>query len=200
VKRFLSAIVATLLLSSSVYSQGGMGPGPGVKSYSSTPPVDYILTQTLGTLINPAGFDGYLGFRFTTVASPLPVTALCRWKISGNSQTHLVKLYREVDGGAGDVEIGSVSVDLSSGSDASYVCTNLGSPVTMNGSTAHYIYSQETPAGDAVYNDDTTIDSVTADVSSAINFSVYKVGAAGGRSISNGGARTFVPVNFKVQP
>ena len=127
------------------------------------PTVAYILTQTLGTLRND--YDGFVGFYFGTDANTPTVVALGRWKVAGNAQSHNLYLYKLVDGGAGDIQLGTVVVDMSAGSDASYIYVSLPSPVTLEAGVQYYVISQESNGGDEWYDSaDTTADSFTSGI------------------------------------
>jgi len=88
-------------------------------------------------------FSGEVGCRFVPRRA-LTVTHLARWKFSGNSQTHTVKLVRASD----LVVLGSVTVNLSSGSAGTMIATALGTPVALAAGTTYFLVSTETSGGD----------------------------------------------------
>jgi hypothetical protein len=99
---------------------------------------------TLGALRND--FNGWLGMKFTVGASPLSVTALGRYVISGNNATHMVKLVNSSSGT--DVPNGSVSIALSGATAGQFKFGLLANPITLSANTSYYVVSQETPGGD----------------------------------------------------
>jgi hypothetical protein len=115
----------------------------------------YILAQTLGTLRNDA--DVWVGMGFNTGSITATVTALGRWKVAGNSQSHGVKMFKYVDG-VSDILVASVGVSMTVGDAGSYVYTPLSTPITLEADTAYYIVSEEFNGGDEWYDNDTTAD------------------------------------------
>jgi len=163
---------------------------------STAPGAPYALTQTLGTPLNNQSL--YLGFYFDTGSNAPVVTHLGRWKISGNSQTHNLYLYKYVNGSS-DVQIATVSVDLSTGSAGTYVYADLGSPVTLLASTRYYVSCQEVSGGDTWYNHvNTTLDSFTAGVGTVYGSVIS--GSLGHSAVGATGSTTFGPVNLGVRP
>ncbi len=77
-------------------------PGPTTTAVTSVTPSS--------TTFNGIGWDG---MRFTVGSAPIVVTDLGRWKLSGNSGSHTLKL---VDAGSVDVPGASVAVSLAGGS------------------------------------------------------------------------------------
>lgn len=162
-----------------------------------TPSTPYVLTQTLGTLRN--NFSGCVGMDVAVTANNT-VTDLGRWKISGNSGTHLLVLALDTGGGTGTV-LQTCSVDLTTGSAASYVYCSI-TPQAISSGSQYFILSEEVSGGDQWYNIDTLITSKTAGIGTIQDGG----GATGGGCASgffNGGVpgtdAIFVPVNFKVQ-
>ena len=153
----------------------------------------YILGQTLGTPRN--NFSGYVGIQFDTGTNTPTVTSLGRWKVSGNTDTHNLYLMQFVDGSS-DIQLGTVSVDMTTGADGDYLYADLGVPVVLAASTQYYVISQETASGDQWYDDDTTVDTITPGVATVIA-SVF-AGPLGTSSVNNIGSFTYVPVNFKI--
>ena len=60
--------------------------------FGAPPAVDppLITAQTPGAPRN--NFDGSLGFRFTVGGAAITVTALGRWVVAGNAQTHVIRM------------------------------------------------------------------------------------------------------------
>jgi hypothetical protein len=163
---------------------------------SAVPGAPYVLTQTLKTPLNNQSLN--LGFYFDTGSNTPVVTHLGRWKISGNSQTHNLYLYKYVNGSS-DVQIATASVDLSTGSAGTYVYAALGSPVTLLASTRYYVASQEVSGGDAWYNHvSTTLDSFTAGVGTVYGSAIS--GSPGQSTVGETGPTAFGPVNIWVRP
>ena len=85
---------------------------------------------------------GWAGVSFTATQNET-VKELGRWKVAGNSGSHLV----EIVTASGSV-VASATVNLSSGTAGSYVYTTLGTPVLLTGGTTYYLLSQETSGSD----------------------------------------------------
>ncbi len=121
-----------------------------------------ITAQTVGTARN--NFSGKVGFQFTVGGSPITVSDLGRWVISGNSSTHTVGIYN-----SSYSALGTVTVNTSGAPAGAYLYTTLGSPIVLSASTSYYLLSDETNSGDQWYDDDTaiTMGSAAAAVNSA---------------------------------
>lgn len=143
-----------------------------------------LTAQSLGTLRNDAGLD--LGFKFTVGASPITVSALGRWVVSGNSETHDV--YIRDSGGT----LGTVNIDTSGAPAGAYFYATLGSPLVLSASTDYYIFSVENLLGDQWYSSDTT---VTA--SAEITVVGARFVLAGNPENGPDGSISYVPPNFK---
>ncbi len=81
-------------------------------------------TTTAVTSVTTFNGTGWDGMRFTVGSTPIVVTGLGRWKLSGHSGRHTLKL---VDAGHVDVPGASVTVRLASGSSGQFIYTTLGS-------------------------------------------------------------------------
>lgn len=100
-------------------------------------------TPTSGTR---SDFTAAVGTRITVGGTDLTVTDVGRWKNTGNSLTHVVKL---VDAATGiDVPGGSAVVDLSGGSVGSYVYAALAGAVTLLAGQDYYLLTAELNGGD----------------------------------------------------
>jgi hypothetical protein len=138
-----------------------------------------VTGQSLGSLRN--NFDGDVGFRFF-VNTPMTITQLGRWVVSGNSSTHIVHL--KSDAGS-DLTTASVNTSGATAGQFRYAsCT----PYVHGGGGYLRLESTEAVDDDQWYDFDTTI-TTTADISDD------------GRS-SNGvgdstGNDTYGPVSFK---
>lgn len=149
----------------------------------------FVTNQVLGTL--RSDFTGEVGMGFTVGASPITISQLGRWVVSGNSATHTVTLYSGVIGGPA-TSLGAVSI-ATSGALVGFKYGTLGTPQTLTALTRYFILCGETNGGDQWYNDDTVLTTTAAAV---CNGSVYL----------NSGLLTdstlvlnhaFVPVTFK---
>lgn len=141
----------------------------------------WVTGQTLGT---PSTGAFGVGARFTIGASPVTVTCLGRWVISGNSQTHVIRIRNNAG-----TDLGSVTVDCSGATPGEYVYAALSPPVVLAASTQYWIYSDE-GAGDQWYFGGTTA-SVTA--VATLTGSAYWDGA--NNAVTNG--ENYGPVSFK---
>ncbi|MEO8425632.1 MAG: Ig-like domain-containing protein, partial [Verrucomicrobiota bacterium] len=146
----------------------------------------FVTGVTLGALRND--FNGWLGMKFTVGASPLSVTALGRYVISGNSRTHTVKLVNASNGT--DVPNGSVSIALSGATAGQFKYVGLGSPITLLANTAYYVVCQESPGGDDWADESTA---VTTSGAASCDGSILSTAGWRYRPPAN---TTFVPVNF----
>jgi hypothetical protein len=131
---------------------------PAAGGGSST---NFITGETLGVLNN--NVTDLLGFIMTTGATPITITDLGRWKISGNSLTHTIYI---IDiGSAGmtnpGTSLGSAVVNLSGGTIGAFNYTTLGSPVTLAGSHQYLVVSSETASGDQWYDQTTVVTTTT---------------------------------------
>jgi RHS repeat-associated protein len=100
-------------------------------------------------------YSGWVGMRILTGDSPVWVTRLGRWVLSGNSGSHTVKLVTASTGV--DVSGGSVSVNTSGASTNRFLYTDLASPIQLAANTAYYLVSLETNGGDRWYQNDTML-------------------------------------------
>jgi hypothetical protein len=157
-------------------SSGGGTPNLFTTFTNGTPRND--VTDSLGAIFSVAN-----GFSIT-------VDALCRWKISGNSQSHTVYL---VEYSPSFSNIASVSIDMSTGTAGTFTCVNLGTPQTLAGNQSYAILSAETNGGDQWYGDSTSYTGSfanTSGVASAID-AIPPVGPI----FNSTGLFTFGPVN-----
>jgi hypothetical protein len=156
----------------------------------------YILGQTVGTPRSDA--DIYAGFVFNTgTQDPVvvtTVTALGRWKIAGNGLSHLVKLFKYVDG-TNDIQLGEVGVSMTIGDAGTYVYTNLATPVVLEGDTTYYVVSQEVIDGDQWYDNDSTAN-ITAPFAATFYGAAISDGAGGSFENTAGNPAVYGPVNM----
>jgi hypothetical protein len=167
---FILVAVALVLVGIPVFlTSNGQQPMPvpgGLRTYGTGTPTPTPTPPNLFTGITNgtarSNFDGSVGESFTTGIGVTPTVAqMCRWKISGNSQTHTVYLVDDLD----NTVLASVSVDMSTGSAGSWVCTALGSPFTLSATHNYSIMSGESNGGDQWYNDDSTIGGIYTGIS-----------------------------------
>jgi hypothetical protein len=150
--------------------------GPFVIAYSNSSPRN--------------DFSGFVGMSFTIGGSDLSVQALGRVCLSGNLNTHAVKLVSASTGA--DVAGGSVSVAMSGCSAGQFVYGNLPSAVTLSKGIKYYVVSQETAGGDTWYD---LTGSITVTADAQVNGPLYSYNGAW---IQNGtGKLSYVPVNFQ---
>ena len=97
-----------------------------------------------------SNFTGWVGFRFTVGASPLTVTHVGRWVVSGNSQSHVVKLVASAT--QTDVAGGSATVPTSGQGAGAFTYVALNTPITLSANTAYYLVSHEANGGDQWYD------------------------------------------------
>jgi RHS repeat-associated protein len=137
-------------------------------------------------------FSGWVGMRFQVGSSPVVVTELGRWVVSGNSQTHTMKL---VQANGTDLAGGTTVVNTSGATAGQFVYASLAAPVTLSANTTYYVVSQEASGGDQWYNypNGTMVFNSLASGTGAAwaynNSTTYYVGPNLPQS--------YVPVNFK---
>ena len=151
-------------------------------------PLNFITGKTLGTVRN--NLAGWMGMKITTGSQPITVRALGRIFVSGNTDTHTVKIVRVSD----NVTMGSVSLPMTGGTAGQFKYLNLASPVTLAANTAYYVASQEVKNGDSWYDSNTTVTSTTA---ATVN---GRVTSSNGTTWSTTGAvpgNVYVPVDLK---
>jgi RHS repeat-associated protein len=100
-------------------------------------------------------YSGWVGMRILTGDSPVWVTRLGRWVLSGNGGSHTVKLVTASTGV--DVSGGSVSVNTSGASTNRFLYADLASPIQLAANSAYYLVSLETNGGDKWYQNDTVV-------------------------------------------
>jgi len=132
------------------------GTGSAILSVTINPPssggseVPFIVSKTTGYLRND--ITGWFGMQVQVGNSPLTVTSLGRIVVSGNSQSHTLKLIRASNG----QEVGSISL-IPSGTPGEYSYAPLGSPVTLLANTLYYLVSSEVAGGDYWHHWDATV-------------------------------------------
>ncbi|MEK7564162.1 MAG: hypothetical protein AAB510_01160 [Patescibacteria group bacterium] len=156
--------------------------------------VPFVQSKTLGTTALSTFGDIWLGGKITIGASPVTVTSLGRIIISGNVNTHILKLVNAATGV--DVPGGSVSINTIGGIAGSFKYANLSSPVTLSANTSYYIASRELNWGDEYYYSYDTF--LTPSSVATINGSVDN--GSGTWNFTSSPNQTFVPVDFCYVP
>lgn len=172
---FLLCIAAVLPAQVRIPGPGGT---PGV-----APDKAFITNQILGTPRNDQ--PGSVGFRVMVGAANLTVTQLGRWIISGNTDTHLVKI--TADGT--NTALASCSVDTSVGTPGTYEYCTLGTPFLMLSGVVYAVLVVETTGSDFWYDNSDTSVSPSAD--GTVPSGSFNGGGNGGMNM------VYVPPNFK---
>ena len=109
---------------------------------------------TIGSL--RSDFTGFVGMGFQVAGAPLKVSRLGRFKVPGNSRTHLLKL---VDAATmADVPGGSVTVDMSSTATAmAFVYVDLAAPIILAAAAEYFLISQEQTGMDDWFDSNTKV-------------------------------------------
>lgn len=152
------------------------------------PEVEFMTAMTPGSLRN--NFGSSLGFRFTVGASSMHITALGRWRYSGNSGSHLIRIIQD---DAPKTLIASATIDMSTGTVDAFKYVAI-TPVILAVSTPYIVASAESDGGDQ-WGDD-NISGISTQPDGTINFSVYEPSIGIWQS-NNTGVRSYIPPNFK---
>ena len=143
----------------------------------------WMISPAFGSLRNDVNL--WVGCRFTVGGSNILIDSLARWIVSGNSQTHAVKI-TDLSG----VTLASVSVDTTLFASGDWGIVSLSSPVELTASTGYTISSQEYLSGDQWYNP-----SYGSTVTSAAILGPPSYGPSWPDSFG-GAAGCYVPCNF----
>lgn len=155
--------------------------------YTIGPGTPYITGSTPSTL--RSDFGGFLGMQITVGSSPITVTDLGRYFVTGNTGTHTVKI---VNGSTGaDVPNASVSVSMPGGVNGQFKYVSLASPVTLSANSVYYIVSNEVNGGDQWYNSSP----VTTTSAAVCNGGIYW----NGFQWFPGAGNPYLTTNFKYQ-
>lgn len=195
--------ISPLLVDASLYDTGATIATAVVSSgFSAAPP-----PPPSGTPLVTAGgtssslrndFSGWVGTAFKVGATPLTVTALGRYVVTGSSGTHVVKLVQFTGTTGTDVPWGSVTVSTAGVPVGTYAYTTLRTPITLEANGTYFLVSQEVAGGDRWYdywNNAITLASVVSPVgptwadNNSTNYIVANPYAA----------QTYGPVNLKYQ-
>jgi hypothetical protein len=121
-------------------------------------PKPLITSFTAGTLRN--NYTGWIGINFTVGPKPLRVYALGRLHLSGNVQTHAVKIV--VGASQADQADAIVSVPAVGVADNQFAYTTLATPVTLAAGAFYFLLSYEESGKDSFLDKDTTVVADTA--------------------------------------
>lgn len=139
-----------------------------------------------------------LGFEFDVGSSNITVTALGRWKVSGDSKIHFASI---TNASGVDITGANVSIDMSNSADADgYVYAALSAPVTLTASSTYaMLVAQNASFVDQFYHENTAV-TYTGDAS--VRYSVYcgpnfAGGSRGTYGHAAGTSHSYGPVNFK---
>jgi unsaturated rhamnogalacturonyl hydrolase len=146
----------------------------------------FITGETLGILYNNTSNQN--GFEFTVGASPITVTSLGRWVVSGNTGTHTVYLKTVSDGAT----LGTALVNTSGATAGAFMYAALGTPVALAANTSYYVLSQEIVGGDRWYGSSTALTTTSV---ATINNAEYFDGTSY-HMIGSTGAHSQGPVSF----
>ncbi len=161
-------------------ASGGGGGGGG-----STPFITSFPTGSTG-----AGFNGKIGMKFTPNFN-ITITSLGRNVASGNSQSHVLRLWDAGTAGTTcGAELASVTVNLAGQTAGTFVYGSI-TPVSIVTSNIYYVFSDEASGGDSYLNDNVIV-TTTADAT--INFSAFFDTSC---HVSTSGSRSYGPVNFQ---
>ncbi len=100
-------------------------------------------------------FDGWVGMQVRVGAEDLRVSSVGRWVVSGNRDSHTVKLVEAATGA--DVAGGSATVATAGAPAGAFSYAALPAPVTLRANTTYYLVSLEREGGDQWHNFDTRV-------------------------------------------
>jgi hypothetical protein len=161
---------------------------PVTITVNPTTTTSFVTGVALGAVRND--FDGWLGMKFTVGSSPITVTALGRFSLSGNAGTHPMKLVDALSGA--DVPNGSVSVSLAGAIVDQFKYGTLTSPITLSANKSYFLVSRETWGGD-----DWAVESTAVTTTGKATCDGAILNDSGFWNLRPFSGRTFVPVDFK---
>ena len=164
----------------------------GAYEYTTSSGTPFVTGQTLGVLMN--NFTGSQGYKFTVGSSPIKISALGRWIVSGNTGSHVVKLSTDL----GDVAGGSVTINTSGATAGQFKYVNLAAPVTLSANTSYYIISHEVSGGDQWYHYYNTL--LTHTAIATIPAPVYSASDAAPWLAVTGVNKAYIPLDFQTIP
>lgn len=109
----------------------------------NAPRTTAVTGATLGSAVS--NISGWVGHKFTVGATPITVYELGRYVLSGNSNSHQLRIARASDG----VEVTQANVNTSGVAAGTFVYARC-APVTLQANTTYYLLTQETSGGDTV--------------------------------------------------
>ncbi|MBV9744112.1 MAG: Ig-like domain-containing protein, partial [Acidobacteriia bacterium] len=140
-----------------------------------------------------SNFGGWVGMSVTVGSSPITVVNLGRYVLSGNTQTHTVKI---VDASKGnDLQGASTSINTALGTAGQFAYGALVAPVTLNANATYYILSQETAGGDQWYDSDTTAQTMNI---AALNFPEFGPNGGPYTPVASLPGHLYGPVDFSI--
>lgn len=157
------------------------------------PPESVIFHSTEGTSGNLRNDSSdFVGFKVTTGNSPVYVTHLGRWIISGNSGTHTLKV---INGAGTVITSGSLNTSGQTAGGYAYISVTTG---TLLANTDYYFFSQEVNGGDQ-WNDISVVNSWTYSNTHFVTDSVHAAYMGGSSIYLAAGqvGKVYVPLNFK---
>jgi hypothetical protein len=176
-----------------IFVPGCQPPCRGFGRAGGAPSTKFVTGQSLSASLRTNGGNFFHGFKFTVGASPITVTHLGRWIVSGNSQTHPIYLCDA----SGAVIGSSVNLDTSLGVAASFEYVAIGSPAVLSAATDYGVLCQEFSGSDSFYDGDT---SLTTEVVATIIGSVYGSTTEGAAmNVSAPGQVSYGPLSFMYQ-
>ncbi len=168
------------------HKSGGTG-SYQLQAYTNGPTLISGISSFAGLRNN---YSGWVGLQFAVGSAPVWVSDLGRWIVSGNSQTHSVKLF---DSGGVALNGGSVQIDTSGKPPGQFAYASLPQPIMLAANTIYVLMSLETDGGDQWYNNtgtSVTLDPVAGNAYGAFSSSLpfYQTYTAGA---------SYVPVDLK---
>ncbi|HEU5080847.1 MAG TPA: DUF4082 domain-containing protein [Opitutaceae bacterium] len=148
----------------------------------------FVTGQSLSST-NWNNYTGWKGMKITVGSAPIIVTQLGRWVLSGNTQSHTVKLVN-----TSGTTIASAAVATSGATAGQMKYVALSTPVTLSANTDYYIVSQETNGGDYWWGSNTTLNHTGAATITAATRSTDSVTFASDTTTLD---HCNVPVGFK---
>lgn len=155
-----------------------------------------------GTFVTSLSFPGshtrndstrWAGMNITVGAYPLTVTALGRYCLSGNSQTHQLTI---TTGPNNTPVLGSVNVNMSGCTPGTTVYGSLSPFVTLSANTQYYITSSEVSGGDTFWDTDSVLTTTTN--AATLTGGVWCSAVSGGSCLYYGTQNsTYGPLNFQ---
>jgi hypothetical protein len=137
-------------------------------------------------------FDGWVGMQVRIGGEDVRVSALGRWVVAGNRDTHTVKL---VDAATGaDVAGASATVATAGAPAGAFAYAALPAPVTLRANSTYYLVSLERDGGDEWYNVDTRL--VTSGFATVPGYVYAWAGSATAWNLGGSANQGFGPLSF----